>query len=402
MIDVELINDCEKQLKEKYAYLEEVALCNQEKVLDAFKKNKVALRHFVGTSGYGYGDEGKEVLCSVFADIFGAESAVCSPNIVSGTHALALCLYGILRNGDDVLSISGMPYDTLREVFCGKNNGSLEEYGVTFRYIDLKNGEFDKTAILNAITVKKPKMVYIQRSRGYEWRNALSIGQIENVVSFLRENGFDGCIMTDNCYGEFVEKKEPTDVGVNIVAGSLIKNIGGGLAPTGGYVAGDKKYVDAVLTRMTAPSISGEVGSYYSGYQYFFQGLFMAPHTVLQALKGSLLFGAVLHKLGYETSPSVNDIPRDIIRAVKFDKEEELVAFIQNIQSNSPVDSNVVLEPWDMPGYEDKVIMAAGTFVQGASIEMSADAPVKPPYIAYMQGGLTYEHCKIALKNLKL
>ena len=241
----------------------------------------------------------------------------------------------------------------------------------------------------------------MQRSRGYEWRNAFSIDQIQRAVDFVKTLNFSGCFMLDNCYGEFIEMREPTDVGVNLLAGSMIKNIGGGIAPTGGYIAGDSKYVEQVQNRLTAPSIGGEVGSYAYGYQYYYQGLFLAPHTVLQAIKGSLLFGAVLTELGYQTSPDINSIPRDIIRAVKFGNERDLIKFIQNIQKSSPVDGHVDVLPWDMPGYENQVIMAAGCFVQGSSIELSADAPIKPPYIAYMQGGLTYEHCKIALKNLK-
>jgi cystathionine beta-lyase family protein involved in aluminum resistance len=248
----------------------------------------------------------------------------------------------------------------------------------------------------------KPKMVYLQRSRGYEWRNALSIEQIEDSVKFLRSIGFNGCIMLDNCYGTFLDKKEPTQVGVNLLAGSMIKNLGGGIAPTGGYIAGDEKYVNLVQNRLTAPSIGGEVGSYAYGYQYYYQGIFTAPHTVLQALKGSLLFGAVMEELGYETSPSINDKPNDIVRAIKFNDRDALIKFVQCIQKNSPIDSHVLALPWDMPGYEDEVIMAAGCFVQGSSIELSADAPIRPPYIAYLQGGITYEHCKIALKNLNL
>ena len=245
-------------------------------------------------------------------------------------------------------------------------------------------------------------MIYLQRSRGYEWLNAFSVNQIKEMVDFVRNCGFDGCIMLDNCYGEFVEKNEATEVGVSILAGSLIKNIGGGIAPTGGYVVGEKKYVDMVANRLTAPSIAWEVGSYAHGYKEYFQGLFLAPHTVLQALKGSLLFGAVLTELGYETSPKLNELPKDIIRAIKFNDKDKLISFIQTIQTNSPIDGFVSALPWDMPGYEDEIIMAAGCFVQGSSIELSADAPIKPPYIAYLQGGLTYEHCKIALKNMDL
>ena len=402
MIDTKIIDSCEKKLQENFRLLDEIALFNQEKVLKAFQKRNIALRHFVGTTGYGYGDEGKEALNDVISDIFYAESAICSPNIVSGTHALSLCLFGILRPKDKVLCVSGTPYDTLTDVINGENNGSLKEFGVEFEYVNLVNGKFDFETIANKLSNNVYKMVYLQRSRGYEWRNALSIIQIKELVDFVREKQFDGCIMLDNCYGEFVDKLEPTQVGVNILAGSMIKNIGGGIAPTGGYVAGDKKYVDLVYNRLTAPSIGSEVGSYAYGYQYFFQGIFLAPHVVKEALKGAMLIGKVLSELGYETSPSEDELPSDIIKAIKFNDKDKLIKFIQNIQYNSPVDSNVTAIPWSMPGYKDEVIMAAGCFVQGASIELSADAPIRPPYIAYFQGGLTYEHCKIVLKNLDL
>lgn len=403
MIDISLIEKCELELSNTFKYHEDIALYNQEKVLNAFKKNNLALRHFAGTTGYGYGDEGRDALNKVIADVFCAEQAICSPTIVSGTHALSLCLYGVLRPNDTVLSVSGMPYDTLQDVIFGENNGSLNDFGIKFDHISLKNDDFDFDKIKEYLSSNStPKMIYIQRSRGYEWRNALTITQIENLCNFLKDLGYEGCIMLDNCYGEFVEKREAIEVGVNLLAGSMIKNIGGGIAPTGGYVVGDAKYVEMVQNRLTAPSIGGEVTSYAYGYQYYYQGLFLAPHVVLQAIKGSMLFGAVLNSLGYETSPSLDEHPSDIIRAIKFGNENDLVSFIQTIQANSPIDSHVLALPWAMPGYEDEVIMAAGCFVQGSSIELSADAPIKPPYIAYLQGGITYEHCKIALKNLKL
>lgn len=401
MNSVELVNSCEKELQEKFRRIEDVSLFNQEKVLSAFQKNRLALRHFSGTTGYGYGDEGRDTLNLVVADIFKAEKAICSPNIVSGTHALSLCLYGVLRPNDKVLCITGEPYDTLRDVIYGDNIGSLKDYGIEFTSIGLLNGKIDTISIKSYFeTNGQPTMIYMQRSRGYEWRDALRIFEIRDIVNFIKSLGFNGCIMLDNCYGEFIEKQEATEVGVSLMAGSMIKNLGGGITPTGGYVVGDAKYVDMVQNRMTAPSIGGEVGSYAYGYQYFYQGLFFAPHVVAQALKGSFLFGAVLSKLGYETSPSIDSEPGDIIRAIKFGNEKDLISFIQCIQKNSPIDSYVDVLPWEMPGYEDQVIMAAGCFIQGSSIELSADAPIKPPYIAYMQGGITYEHCKIALKNI--
>lgn len=402
MINESIINKCENELQPMFKYFEDVALYNQNKVLNAFKKNRIALRHFVGSSGYGYGDEGKDALNKVVAEIFCAEQAICSPNIVSGTHALSLSLYALTRPGDTILCISGKPYDTLQDVIYGKNNGSLADYSIKFDTIELNDGQINFEKVKDYFNCFGfPKMIYIQRSRGYEWRNALSVDQIASAVNFVRELGFNNCIMVDNCYGEFVDKREPIEVGVNVIAGSMIKNIGGGVAPTGGYVVGDSKYIKLIENRLTAPSIGGEVGSYAFGYQYYFQGLFLAPHTVLQAIKGSLLFGAVLNELGYETSPSIDSIPCDIIRAIKFGNDKDLISFIQTIQANSPVDSHVLALPWAMPGYEDEVIMAAGCFVQGSSIELSADAPIKPPFIAYLQGGLTYEHCKLALTNLK-
>lgn len=402
MIDDKIIEKCEEKLKNSFKYLDEIALFNQEKVLKAFQKNKIALRHFSGTSGYGYGDEGRDTLSRTFADIFKAEDAICSPNIVSGTHALSLSLYAVLRPGDTFLCITGKPYDTLTDVIKGKGTGSLEDLSIKFDYISLKDNKIDFDEIKKYLSKNKPKMIYLQRSRGYEWRNALSIDEIEKTVKYIRSLSFDGCIMLDNCYGEFLDKREANEVGVNLMAGSMIKNPGGGIAPTGGYVVGDKKYVDLVYNRLTAPSIGREVGSYMFGYQYFYQGLFLAPHITIQAVKGAMLVTAVLSEYGYKTSPKAYEIPNDIITSIEFGDKEKLISFIQNIQKNSPVDSFVLALPWEMPGYTDQVIMAAGCFVQGSSIELSADAPIKPPYIAYMQGGLTYEHIKLTLKNLNL
>ena len=403
MIDINLIENCEKELEPQFKAAEDIALYNQKKVLDAFKKHRIALRHFAPSTGYGYGDEGRDALNAVFADIFGAEAAVCSPTITCGTHAISLCLYGVLRPGDVVLSITGEPYDTLKDVVNGEGGGTLKDYGIKFESIPLIDGKIDEKKIAEYFAKRTvPKMVYMQRSRGYEWRSALSVPEIENAVIFLRKTGFSGCVMLDNCYGEFIEKKEATEIGVNLVAGSLIKNPGGGIVPTGGYFAGDKKYVELVQNRLTSPSIGGEVGSYAFGYQYYFQGLFMAPHIVLQAVKGALLYASVLEKMGYKTSPAAGVMPKDIITSIRFEDRKKLISFIQGIQRNSPVDSFVSAEPSEMPGYNDEVIMAAGCFVQGASIELSADAPIRPPYIAYFQGGLTYEHLKLTLMNMDL
>lgn len=399
----ELIKKSEEQLKTQFALADEISEYNQEKVLKAFNKHSIALRHFNGTTGYGYGDDGRFVLGDVFAESLGGEAGIVSPALLSGTHALTVGLFGVLRTGDAVLSISGMPYDTIRGVIFGEGNGSLKDFGISFDCTELtKEGKFNKEAIRAdmAKLADKLKMIYIQRSRGYELRDAFTVAEIGEIIQFVRQLGFKGCIFVDNCYGEFVEKLEPCDVGADVAVGSLIKNPGGGLAPTGGYIVGREKYIDLIGRRLTAPSIGNEVGSYAYGYRLFYQGLFMAPHTVNQAIKGSLVIGKCMENLGYENFPKIEKTPADITRAIRFNTAEELCAFIQSVQEASPVDSFVTLEPWDMPGYDSKVIMAAGCFVEGASIELSADAPVKAPYTAYFQGGLTYEHCKYALKKI--
>ena len=399
----ELIKKSEEQLKTQFALADEISEYNQDKVLKAFNKHLIALRHFNGTTGYGYGDDGRFVLGDVFAESLGGEAGIVSPALLSGTHALTVGLFGVLRTGDAVLSISGMPYDTIRGVIFGEGNGSLKDFGISFDCTELtKEGKFDKEAIRAdmAKLADKLKMIYIQRSRGYELRDAFTVAEIGEIIQFVRQLGFKGCIFVDNCYGEFVEKLEPCDVGADVAVGSLIKNPGGGLAPTGGYIVGRENYIDLIGRRLTAPSIGNEVGSYAYGYRLFYQGLFMAPHTVNQAIKGSLVIGKCMENLGYENFPKIEKTPADITRAIRFNTAEELCAFIQSVQEASPVDSFVTLEPWDMPGYDSKVIMAAGCFVEGASIELSADAPVKEPYTAYFQGGLTYEHCKYALKKI--
>ena len=403
MTTEELIYQSEQALKENFALADTISEYNQEKVLKAFSKNSIAIRHFNGSTGYGYGDEGRFVLGQVYADSFGAESGIVSPAILSGTHALAVALFGVLRTGDSVLCVSGLPYDTIRGVIYGEGNGSLKDYGISFDCTDLtEDGKFDKTKIQADMEKigKSLKMIYIQRSRGYELRDAFTVAEIGEICDFVRGLGFEGCIFVDNCYGEFVEKLEPCDVGADVAVGSLIKNPGGGLAPTGGYIVGKEHYIDLIGRRLTAPSIGNEVGSYAYGYRLFYQGLFMAPHTVNQAIKGSLVIGKCMEMLGYENFPKLDKTPADITRAIRFDTAKQLCDFIQSVQEASPVDSFVTLEPWDMPGYDSKVIMAAGCFVEGASIELSADAPVKEPYTAYFQGGLTYVHCKYALKKI--
>lgn len=401
MIDNEIfIKECEEKLKEKFTLVDEIAYHNQKKVMQAFSNNNIALRHFAGTSGYGYGDEGRDTLGKLYAEVFNTESGIVSPHLLSGTHSISVALFGLVKRGDNVLCVSGMPYDTIRPVIFGDNIGSLKDLGVNFECVELDiNGKFDFDGIKKGLE-NKVDLIYIQRSRGYELRDAFSCEEIGEVCSFVRQNGFNGCIFVDNCYGEFVEKVEPTDVGADICVGSLIKNAGGGIAPTGGYIVGKDEYIQAIGRRFTAPSIGLEVGSYEPGYRYFYQGLFMAPHTVGQAVKVSLLIGMAMTELGYKNYPSIDKVPHDITRCIEFGNADKMVNFIREVQYASPVDSYVTCEAWDMPGYDDKIIMAAGTFVSGASIELSADGPVKEPYLAYFQGGLTYEHGKYALSKI--
>lgn len=395
-----LIEECEKELCGKFKAIDDTAYFNQVKVLEAFQENRVSLRHFNGTTGYGYDDEGRDCLGRLYAKVFKCERGIASPHLLSGTHALTVALFGLLRPNDTLYCISGLPYDTIRGVIYGDGNGSLKDYNVNFKCCDLdKCGKLDYDKIREGLT-KDVKVVYIQRSRGYELRDAFSCEEIGMACEFVRSLGFEGCIFVDNCYGEFVQNIEPSEVGADIIVGSLIKNAGGGIAPNGGYICGKEKYIDLIGKRLTSPSLGLEVGAYDAGYRQFYQGLFYAPHTVAQALKVSLLIGTAMSKLGYENYPSIDKTPFDITRAIKFDSEEKMVEFIRQIQYASPIDSYVDCEPWDMPGYADKIIMAAGTFISGASIELSADGPVKPPYIAYFQGGLTYEHGKYALSRI--
>ena len=393
-----------KNTKATFEKLDQIALSNQEKVIEAFKSNAVALRHFNGTSGYGSDDAGRDTLSKVLATIFHAESAVVSPLITSGTHAITLALFGILRPGDTVLSVTGQPYDTLHDTIYKEGIGSLKDFNISFDTIDLKDdGSFDYDKIADYLSSQKVKLVYLQRSRGYAWRPALSINQIEELCAFVKKSASDAIIFCDNCYGEFVEEREPTQAGVDLCAGSFIKNIGGGIAPTGGYVAGKSALIDLVAGRLTSPSIGAEVGSYQSGYRLFYQGLFMAPHVVNQALKTAMLFSSALTDAGYEVAPKVGEHLGDIVCSIRLNDPDKAIAFCQAIQSVSPVDGFVVPEPWEQPGYADKVIMAAGCFVQGASIELSCDGPIRPPYTVYLQGGLTIEHGILALdKVLKI
>ncbi len=400
----ELIENAEEKLKGQYKKLEEISQYNQEKVLRIFKENRISARHFAGTNGYGYDDIGRDTLNVVMAEIVGAEKAIVSPFLTCGSHALALALFGVLNKaGMKMLAITGKPYDTLDEVIFGvegKDIASLKDLGVQYNQIELNsNGKFDMAKIKEKIEEIQPDLIFIQRSRGYAWRDALDMEEIGNAIKEIRSYYKKGVVMVDNNYGEFVSKFEPCAVGADLQVGSLIKNAGGGLAPTGAYIAGRADVIEKISFRYTSPSLLLEVGSYAYGYQSFYQGLFMAPHTTCQALKGALLMSTVFRDLGYDVLPREGVIPKDVVTSVVLNNKDKLIKLCQIIQSCSPVDSFVSPEPWDMPGYTSQIIMAAGTFVQGASIELSCDAPIKSPYILYLQGGLTYEHIKYALKE---
>ena len=391
----------EEKLSSLYKRIDDIAFYNQKKVLKAYNEARVNTQCFAGTTGYGYGDLGRETLAKVYASVFGGESAIVSPLLTCGTHTISTVLYGLLRRGDVMLSVSGQPYDTILSTIFGKDNNSLEELGVIYKQIDLlENSEFDYPKIEKMVKKLKPKMVYLQRSRGYSERNAISPYKMKDIFDLVKKLSPKTFIVVDNCYGEFVDKIEPTDVGADVIMGSLIKNAGGGLASTGGYIVGTQKAIDLIATRFTNPSLKTEVGSYEFGYRVYFQGFFLAPHTVAQSLKGACLIGQIMQDLGYKVIPS-NDIqPQDIVKSVVFGNAEDLIKFVQTVQSISPVESYVTPYPWDMPGYDDKVIMAAGTFVGGSSIELSCDGPIREPYIAYFQGGLTYEHVRVLAEKL--
>lgn len=395
---LEFVDQAEQEVKDKFDKLDDITALNQYKVLSAFQKNRVSDMHFAWNTGYGYDDPGRDVTERIFADIFHTEAALVRTQIVNGTHALALTLSGILRPGDKIIYVSGRPYDTLEEVIGvrGENMGSLKEYGVKYDQVELKNDTLDYESIRKAIT-PDTKMVSIQRATGYAWRKAITIDEIEKCVQVVREVKPDVVVMVDNCYGEFLDIKEPTDVGVDIMAGSLIKNPGGGLALSGGYVAGRKDLIDLISYRLTCPGIGGECGLTFGQTRTILQGIFLAPKVVNGAIKGAILCGKVYEKLGYDICPKVDDIRSDIIQAVKLGDPDMVVEFCKGVQAAAPVDSHVSPEPWAMPGYEDPVVMAAGAFIQGSSIELSADAPVRPPYIVYFQGGLTYEHSKFGV-----
>ena len=395
-----------RNLKERFDEIDKVAEYNQLKVLRAMQECHVSEACLLGTTGYGYNDVGRDTLEEVYAKLFNTEDALVRPQITCGTHALALALMSNLRPGDELLSPVGKPYDTLEEVIGIRDSkGSLKEYGISYAQVDLlADGEFDFDGIKAAIN-DKTKLVTIQRSKGYQPRKTLSVERIGQLISFIKEIKPDVICMVDNCYGEFVETIEPTDVGADMIVGSLIKNPGGGLAPIGGYIAGKKECVENAAYRLTSPGLGKEVGASLGILKDFYQGLFLAPTVTAGALKGAIFAAAALEKLGFDVVPNSTESRHDIIQAVTFGSEEGVIAFCQGIQAAAPVDSFVVPEPWDMPGYDAKVIMAAGAFVSGSSIELSADGPIKPPYAVYFQGGLTFPHAKFgilkALQSLK-
>lgn len=395
---IALADEIENKLKPRFEQFDKTAEYNQLKVLKAMQDNRVSDIHFAATSGYGYNDLGRDTLEAVYADVFHTETALVRPQITCGTHALTIALFGNLRPGDELLSITGKPYDTLEQVIgISDASGSLKEYNITYKQVDLiDNKFFDFETIKNTIT-GNTKMIAIQRSKGYQTRKTLSCEEIGQAVKFVKSIREDIIIMVDNCYGEFVQTLEPSDFGADMVVGSLIKNPGGGLAPIGGYIAGTKKCIDNASYRLTTPGLGKEVGATLGIIQSFYQGLFLAPTVVASALKGAVFAANIYERLGFEVIPNATEERFDIIQSVVLGNPEAIIAFCKGIQAAAPVDSFVDPEPWAMPGYDCDVIMAAGAFVQGSSIELSADAPIKPPYAVYFQGGLTWYHAKIGI-----
>lgn len=386
-------------VQDQFKTLDEIREYNQLKVLNALQEERVSDMHFTNSSGYGYGDVGRDTLDKVYARVFNAEAALVRPHFVNGTHAIGCALFGNLRPGDTLLSVCGSPYDTLHNIIGitkDTNIGSLKEYGVNYKQIELtSDGKVNISEMEEILKADKSiKMVHIQRSTGYGWRHSLYVDEIGEIISAAKKINPSVICFVDNCYGELVDTKEPTDVGADLIAGSLIKNIGGGIAPTGGYIAGKEEFVNQAAYRLTIPGIGGECGSTFGVMRSLYQGLFLAPHIAMEAVKTAIFCARVMELLGYEVLPKYNTKRSDIIQAIKFNDKEKLIKFCKGIQAGSPVDSFVECEPWAMPGYEDEVIMAAGAFIQGSSIELSADAPIREPYIAYLQGGLTFDHGK--------
>lgn len=395
---IKLVNDSEKKLDKEFKKIDEICEYNSLKVLNAFWNNKLSEAHFSQTTGYGYDDIGRDVIEKIYAEIFGAEYALVRSQFISGSHALTVALFAYLRPGDTMLSISGLPYDTLHEVIgIVPNDSSLKSFGVNYEQIDLINDDFDYEKIEERLNKSKVKLIEIQRSKGYSTRKSISNSKIKKVVDLIRNYDKDVIIMVDNCYCEFVDKVSPIEMGADIIVGSLIKNLGGGIAPNGAYIVGKKRLVDLAGERLTLPGEGREVGPTLGINKQILEGLFFSPSVVASALKTAVLASKVLEELGYKVEPRYNDERVDIVQNIEFGNEKDLVKYCQGIQMASPVDSFAIPMPWDMPGYEDKVIMAAGTFTQGSSIELSCDGPIRKPYIAYMQGSLTYEYGKIAI-----
>ncbi len=395
---VNLIQKCEQKLEKTFKKIDEQETLNSLKVLNAFHKYQISEVHFNMTTGYGYGDIGRDTIEKVFAEVLGAEDALVRSQFISGTHALTVALFAYLRPGDHLLSITGTPYDTLHEVIgIRENASSLKSFGVLYDEIDLVNDDFDDEKILSYLKEHPVKMIEIQRSKGYSTRKSLGIKKLERIIKKIKNQSPNTIIMVDNCYCEFVEEATPTEVGADVMVGSLIKNLGGGIAPNGAYIAGRKDLVDLAGERLTCPGEGREVGPSLGINKQFLQGLFFAPSVVASSLKTAILASCALEELGYQVEPKYNEERADIVQNIIFGNKEDLIAYCQGIQMASPIDSNAIPEPWDMPGYEDKVIMAAGAFTQGSSIELSCDGPIRPPYIAYMQGGLTYPYGKLGV-----
>lgn len=393
----DLGRQAEREIQPLFERIDAICDSNTEKVLAAFSKNRVSASMFAGTNGYGYDDQGRETLDQIYADIFGAQAGLVRIGFVNGTHALSCAMFSAVKSGDVILSTTGPAYDTLMNTITGDMAGSMKQYGIGYRQIEMKDGLPDLPAIEQAAAAEEVKLVFIQRSKGYAVRETLSVQQIGEICEIVHRVNPHAAILVDNCYGEFVEELEPTQVGADLAAGSLIKNPGGGLAPTGGYIVGRKDLVENAAYRLTAPGIGGECGCTMGHNRLLYQGLFMAPHTTAQALKTAIFGAKVMQKLGFTVSPLPEEIRHDIIQTISFGAPEPLCRFCEGIQAGAPVDSFVTPIPWDMPGYEDQVIMAAGAFVQGASIELSADAPMREPYQCYMQGGLTYSSGKMGI-----
>ena len=395
---INLANEVEKEIKPVFDKINEVCEYNSLKVLMAFQNNNISDMHFNQTTGYGYGDIGRDTTEKVFAQVLGAEDSLVRGQFISGTHALTVALFAFLRPGDTMLSITGKPYDTLDEVIgIIENPSSLKSFGVNFEKIDLVDDEFDYDAIEKRLKQSKVKLIEIQRSKGYSTRKSIKIGDIEKVIKHIRKIDQNVIIMIDNCYCEFVSKKEPLEVGADVIVGSLIKNLGGGIAPNGAYIAGRKDLVNLAAERLTAPGEGKEVGPSLGITKFILQGLFFAPSVVASSVKTAVFASRMLEKLGYDVEPKFDEERADIVQNINFQDENKLIKFCQGIQMGSPVDANSIPEPWDMPGYTDKVIMAAGAFTQGSSIELSCDGPIRPPYTAFMQGGLTYEYGKLGV-----